>query len=193
MSPDVVATARTSGHDREYPVMCAASRLGCAAPDGARAHAKERPAVVDDVQLPVVVLAERNDQCAGLEHFRGPPCAVRCPDPSATVVAVEVDAGERRPARAAVAVAAGDGAAVRVRVLGAREDAARRARRIGRKAMAPLHGRPAEVRAARRRERQRVDLLPRILADVAEEQLAGGAIEAEAPWIAESEGPDLAA
>ncbi len=38
---------------------------------------------------------------------------------------------------------------------------------------------PAEVRAVGRHERQRVDLLPRALADVADPQVAGLAIEAE--------------
>ena len=53
--------------------------------------------------------------------------------------------------------------------------------------------RPAEVGAARASGRDEVDLLPRVLPDLADPQIAGEPVEREAPGIAEAVRPDLAA
>jgi hypothetical protein len=52
---------------------------------------------------------------------------------------------------------------------------------------------PAEVAASPRAARAggAIDLLPPALADIADPQVAGRPVEAEAPWVAQSEGPDL--
>src|SRR4051794_15842874 len=52
---------------------------------------------------------------------------------------------------------------------------------------------PAEVPAARAARAREVDLLHRVLADVADRQVAGAAVEREAPRVAEPVGVDLAA
>src|SRR4029453_9209754 len=54
-----------------------------------------------------------------------------------------------------------------------------------------LVGGPAEVRAARSRDRQVVDLLIAVVADVADRDRLGGAVEREAPRVAQAVGPDL--
>ena len=92
--------------------------------------------------------------------------------------------------RAAVDVAAGDRAAERVGVLGDREDVVRRRRAAGDAAVLALHDVPAVVAAARARVEFAVDLLVAILADVGDEEVAGRAVEADPPRVAQAPGPD---
>src|SRR5436190_19217136 len=56
-----------------------------------------------------------------------------------------------------------------------------------------LEDRPAVVLASLARRRAKVDLLPSVLADVTDVQVARGTIETESPKIAYSIGPDLSA
>jgi hypothetical protein len=57
--------------------------------------------------------------------------------------------------------------------------------------MVALENGPAEVCAFRFRQCDDVDLLPGVLPDVSDVQLTRGAIEAEAPRVAQTEGPDF--
>ena len=52
---------------------------------------------------------------------------------------------------------------------------------------------PAEVDAARAAAAHEVDLLDRVLPDVADHEVAGRAVEREAPGVAQTVGVDLAA
>src|SRR6266511_4505419 len=52
---------------------------------------------------------------------------------------------------------------------------------------------PAEVRAGGPAQRDGVDLLHDVLADVADPKVAGGAVEREAPRVAQAKRPDLGA
>ena len=110
---------------------------------------------------------------------------LQAPDETGAVVAVEVAADRRRDLRAAVDVAAGDGAAVRVRVLGDRRvvDAPRQQLRDPVVQVRALEAVPPEVRDRLRAALQVVDLLPRVLTDVADVEVAGLAVEAEAPRV----------
>ena len=60
-------------------------------------------------------------------------------------------------------------------------------------AVQPFHLSPAVIFAADARRGLEVDFLERVLADVADPEVAGRAVEAEAPRIAQTVRPDLAA
>ena len=135
---------------------------------------------------------------SSVAHRLGRTRRAHDPDSAAAVVAEEVAAAEQREVDAAVDVAAGHRAVVgaidRVAVLDHRErPAARQAARHRLVAVAALHVVPAVVHApaAATRRRRPVDLLPRILADVADPQVAGDPVERPAPRIAQPERPDL--
>src|SRR6202007_247030 len=91
-------------------------------------------------------------------------------------VAHDIAAGDRAPA---VAVALGDNGELRAGG--------------GLVEVAPpaLPGAPAEVRAARRALAREVDLLDRVLPDVADDEVVGDAVEREAPRVAQAVGIDL--
>ena len=114
------------------------------------------------------------------------------PRPARAPVAEHVLPLQRRNRAAAKHVAAGDRApAVVVPVLRHRVGlggAARAALQIV-GALAPA---PAEVETAHPR-RGVVNLLHRVLPHVADPHVAGGAIEREPPWVAQTDGPDLGA
>src|SRR5205823_5470818 len=99
-----------------------------------------------------------------------------------------------------VDVAAGDRAAAVPTVLGDGADARRAvAARTASVAVHPLHDWPAEVEAVSRggrhgsdhAGRHEVDLLVGVLADVADPEIAGGAVEGVAPRVAQAKGPNL--
>src|SRR5439155_26342122 len=94
----------------------------------------------------------------------------------------------------AVDDAARDGAAVAVAVL---QDGQRHAGHVaaggGREAVAALGDVPAVVLAAAAGGEADVHLLPLALADVGDHEVAGQAVEGEAPRVAQAVGPDLAA
>src|SRR5262245_52854052 len=155
------------------------------------------PRQVGDIDLAGFVLAERADAQRGVDELRGRPRAAvlaRAPDDAGAEVAVEVGAGQRGELAAAVAVAAGNRAlSGRVVVF---ED------RVGRHAHRALHGTVEDRRAflglpaviaAGDAGRLEIHLLARPLADVGDEQVAGLAVERDAPGIAHAERPDLAA
>src|SRR5205814_6889537 len=128
------------------------------------------------------------------EQHRRPPPALEVderPHAARAVVSEEVEAEHRRDFLPAVYVAAADRAvAAGMRILRDRLDVAREA--AAAICMRSLEDRPAIVLAALARARPDVDLLQCVLADVADVQRTGGAVEAEAPWIAQAVGPDLA-
>src|SRR5207248_3316453 len=110
-------------------------------------------------------------------------------DVAGTEVGEHVHAVHARDAIASVDVAAGDRAvAAAVGVL------VHRRNRTWCSAGGVVHvvafeARPAEVHAGGRHTRCEVDLLPRVLAHVADPHAAGGPVEAEAPGIAQPERP----
>jgi hypothetical protein len=143
--------------------------------------------VVGQVQLAGLVLAERRDPVAGREQLlRGPDAAVagQPPEASRAEVAVVVDA--------AVRVAAGHGAAEVVVVLGDGIDqpaGVAVARRV--EAARAFLEAPAVVLAAGARGRLEIDLLGLVLADVADVEVAGRAVEGDLPRVAQAVSPDL--
>src|SRR5438132_9079347 len=177
-------------------------------------------AQVDDVELAPRVEAERADveRAAGKEGrgvvLRGPGiAAAEAPDEAAAEVRVEVAPAQIGHAAAAVDEAAGDRAAGRVRRLGARAAALRRAvavvedgerepghgargerhgevRRV--EAVQTLHDVPAVVATARERGGgHEVDLLEEVLPDVGDVEVAGGAVEGVPPRVAQPLGEAL--
>src|SRR5207244_4353804 len=170
---------------------------------------EELAVVVDDVELSASVLAEGDDVVervtpAGSELGRAVDAVLRVatahaaegPDEGLAVVRVEIRAAEIGHAAAAVDESAGDRAG---RAVGVLEDgqgetvggirAAGRGVRL--ETMPALEDVPAVVLAARARRRLHVHFLPRILTDVADVEIPGHAVEAEAPRVADSERPDL--
>ena len=197
----VKAGARRSGAAAGR-VTPAGSRPTKGAGPGAGAAAREAvdgAAERRGVDAPAAVLAEARH----VRHGEGPACA-SCAAGSVApemvaraVVAVQVGAGELGQGDVAHHVAAGDRARRAVRVLDDRQDGARRsaapARRPGRCA-APSYVVPAVVGAgAVARGGGEVDLLVAVLADVADDEVAGVAVEGEAPRVAQAVGEDRGA
>src|SRR5581483_9352618 len=158
----------------------------------------------DDVELAVEVLAEGRqpfDPARGIERAgdvhdvdraAGRSAARRQePHPVRAVVAEEVAPRQLGDRSAAIDEAAGHGAprAPVVLVDGEREPG-RVAAGFGTEAVKALGDRPSEVEAALPR-RHVVDLLEAVLPDVADPEVAGGAIEAEAPRVPEALLPDV--
>ena len=107
-------------------------------------------------------------------------------------VGEHVAAAQRGHPGAAVDEAAGDGAPLVVGVL--RDRAHRRAALHGPAAVegrAALEGIPPEVDPARASAQTEVDLLDVVLADVPDPDVAAGAVEREAPGVAQAVGVDL--
>ncbi len=122
-----------------------------------------------------------------------PPCVAEAADPPLAVVGVEVVPAERRDAAAAVHVAAGDGAPLRVAVFQHRHHQPRPAAPLGgAEAPAPLHHAPPVVEPAARGG-DHVDLLQRALPHVGKVQQPGLAVEGEAPRVPHAARPDLVA
>src|SRR5690606_22508102 len=155
------------------------------------------PAVVGDVQLARRVLAEGRDVEARVDerrHLPPVPDAVGAPDAAGDVVPEDVRAAQVGHRAAAVDVAAGDRAAplAPVRVDDDRQHQARRvAAGAGLEAAVGLHDVPAVVLAPARAGGLEVHLLEGVLADVGDVEVAGLAVEAEAPGVAQPVGPDL--
>src|SRR5207249_1875700 len=116
------------------------------------------------------------------------------PNEVRAVIRVEVRAQIPGQAAAAVDDAARDGAALAVAVLQDRRRDAGRVAAGGRlEAVVALGHVPPVVLAAPAGGEADVDLLPLALPDVGDHEVAGGAVEGEAPGIAQAVGPDLAA
>src|SRR5262245_26429443 len=154
-------------------------------------------AQVGDIDLARLVLAEGADAQRGVDELRRRPRAAvlaRAPDDADAEVAVEVGSDQRGELGPAIAVAAGDRAlSGRVVVF---ED------RVGRNAQGALDGVVEDRRAflglpaviaAGDAGRLKIHLFARALADVGDEQVAGLAVERDAPGVAHAERPDLAA
>src|SRR5260221_6208939 len=125
------------------------------------------------------VVAERRHAYSGFDWRRFlPRLAVESQDPcpAIAVVAVDVEALHAREARPAIDVASGHRTAFFMAVLGdgQRETVARAVPHI---AMVTFHSIPAVVFPARARSRLIVDLLPGVLPDVADIEVAGIAVE----------------
>ena len=148
--------------------------------------------------MPAAVLAEgaqrRNGQAQRLIGCRRARERERAQVPDAEV-AVHVTSNERSEVGVAHHVAAGDRAPpARVVVVEDRWGVRtrRRARRTesGRRDV-PLHAAPAVVQPDGCPLRREVDLLARALPDVADREVAGGAVEREAPGVAQPVGVHL--
>src|SRR3954471_15171121 len=150
------------------------------------------------VELAVAVLAERRkliDLTVGADGAR---LALRtrreAPDRAGAVVAEHIATSHRRHRGAAVDVAAGDRAALTVRIDELRQDEIalaheRLVRVVGRLALEPA---PAVVRKrGDPRRRTEVDFLPRALADVPDPEVAVRPVERKAPRVAKAEADDL--
>src|SRR5206468_1686933 len=108
------------------------------------------------------------------------------------VVAVNVEALHPREARSAIDVAPDHRTAFFVAVFGDGHGEAF-ARALLHEAMVAFHLIPAIVLAARTGCLLEVDLFPGVLPDVADKEVAGRAVEREAPWIAQAVRPDFGA
>src|SRR5829696_2308753 len=117
------------------------------------------------------------------------------PDPSLTVVRVEVDALQRRELLPAVDRATHDRATTGrlvVRVLGHGQHADLRALgHGGRETVRALQELPTVVPPAAAAGGLHIDLLPEVLPDIADPEVAGLAVERERPRIAQTPVPDL--
>src|SRR5688500_5264682 len=117
------------------------------------------------------------------------------PDPAGDEVGSEVDPLERGVGITAINMSTDHGrAAGRImRVFGYRQDADLRTVRIHavREAMGPLEELPTVVEPALTAGRFEVDLLPEVLPDIADPEVARLAVERELPWIADTECPDF--
>ena len=119
----------------------------------------------------------------------GIPVPAQGPDLAGAEVAEQVAAGQLRPAAALVHEPPDHGDSLLVPVLEYRRDETGLITPIGIPAHCPLHARPAVVAAPL----DEVDLLAVLLADVPHPDQPGERVEAEAPGIAQAEGPDLLA
>src|SRR5205823_3555609 len=138
------------------------------------------------IELARFVLAEGRYASLRRDELRAPRAVLvdlRRPQVPRAEVGVNVAPRQHRHACATIAVPAGDDVAARgiVSVLDDRAhvaDQIAELRRRSEQVIALAHA-PAIVGAARRTARLEVDLLPQSLADVANEEIAGQAIEAE--------------
>src|SRR5207244_4290939 len=152
------------------------------------------------VQLAGRVLGERRERRdLGRRDARAaaqlPVHRAQTPDPASAVVAVEVPTARRRDCVTPVDVTARDRAvSVLVLVGDDREDElpARVHLLAGREARAALPDAPAVVvQHPLLGGRAHVDLLPRVLADIADVEIAGRAVPREAPRVAQPVAGDL--
>src|ERR1019366_8823875 len=146
--------------------------------------------MVDDVNLLVVVFAEGNDALLALGQLLVPNDFVAveagAPDFARHPVAAQVDAGEFLQTFATVDIPAGDGGRLGVgKVQGRGDDRRGAAFAFGAHRLRAFHDRPAIVAAFL----DAIDHLPLLPADIADPEIAGRAIEAHAPGIAEAIGP----
>src|SRR5690606_8590509 len=145
---------------------------------------------VRDVELAVRVFGEGGNIQSGLEAFvhvqRGLGIARYVPDASAHEVGEQITANEAWNGGAAVHVSAGDGLAQLVGVLSDRREqrADRCAARVVER-FAAFEATPAVIATAH----HAVHFLDVRFAHVAQPEIAGLAIEAPAPWIAQAPGP----
>src|SRR5215211_7583493 len=158
--------------------------LGIEAVDGAL----ERGGV--DVSLPVFAEGAQGwhvDPQSPVVARLGPGFRGEAAKLALAVVAVEVAAVEGGEIAVTYDVAPGDGAAAVATVDGHRRHRVRRLLVLV-EAVRSLERRPSEVRAGAVSDA--VDLLERVLADVAYPQIARLAIKGEAPWVAQAVGVD---
>ena len=161
-----------------------ASVVGCEAIEPAH--------VVDDVQLARVVGAEAGDVEGRVDQLPVPDglgaIVLDPPDVAGGPVAVDVGPDQVGQVRAAVDPAAGERAGLAVGVLGGRRRDRVGARlALGVEDVAPLDEAPAVIGPLL----DQVDLLPEVLAVLADPELARLAVVAEPPGVAQAIGPEL--
>ena len=159
---------------------------------GRRLEAIEPAHLVDDVQLAGVVGAEAGDVEGRIDQLAVPDglraVVLDPPDAAGGPVAVDVGPDQLGQAGAAVDPAAGERAGLAVGVLGGRRRDRVGARlALGVEDVAPLGEAPAVVGPLL----DQVDLLPEVLAVLADPELARLAVEAQPPGIAQAVGPEL--
>ncbi len=130
--------------------------------------------------------------------LRGPHARVgagRRPEQVGAFVCRRVGARERRDRVAAIAIAADDRDARRMRVVEDRRRVARRRRAAqrtdARRADVAFHDPPAVIASGCARPGIEIDLLARALAHVADKEIAGQPVEREAPRVAQAVRPDF--
>src|SRR5580765_2575466 len=194
------------GSCRRKPDRSASARLD----DEELAVGRVLATVVDDVELAARVLAEGADgadRASARGELPGVVADVLCvaagdareaPDEARAEVAVEVPAAEVGHPAAAVHEPAGDRAPARMPGAGRRavlrvavlEDRRREPARVapsrGIEAVPALHATPAVVHAGHEGRGLHVDLFPAVLSHVGDVEVAGGAVEAVAPRVAEA-------
>ena len=160
----------------------------------------ERPCVVSVIELSCLVFPKSRDWRPGVEEFGSRPIPTtiggRSPDPPRAEVAIDVRARQLRNLCPSVAVSPYDRASSgTVRFMVIFEDWQRQGAVVavgGRiKAVRPLHASPPVILPSPTASGREVYFLPRILADVANEQIASKSIEAESPGIAQAQRPHL--
>src|SRR5271157_6122123 len=154
-------------------------------------------AVIDQVDLSGFVQPKRGDPGPGLEeglHLKGVPGGMnQSPDGTGTVIAKEIDPSPFGQGRSAVDIAASHRTAVGMRILGHRPGERRTPRRLTLIRMQTFIITPAEIQAAWRAGRDKIDLLPFVLTDVGDVKVAGQTIERKAPGVAQPIRPDFRA
>src|SRR6185503_14412006 len=167
----------------------------CAEARGAAAINAVNRAVlrVGNIDFACLILAKRRDAEAGREQPPIAPLAslaLYSPDGAAAIITVNIGASQSRRKASAIHEATRNRAAIRARVFGNRKHQALCAASIL-EAVRSFHPIPSVILAAPARRRLVVYFFKRVLADIGDPQSTCGAIEAEAPRIAQAEGPDF--
>jgi hypothetical protein len=151
--------------------------------------------IVGQVDVAGFVLTERADREAAGQQLcalpRAPGAAER-PHPPAAVVREEIEPLHSGVESPPVDETPGDRAPLVVSVLEHRLHQPGLSARVGVEAVARLHDPPPVVLASGASGRLKVDLLVLILTDVGDVEIAGATVEGKAPWVSETERPDLA-
>src|SRR5262245_54329326 len=158
---------------------------------------KQPPGERSDVQLAARVLPERAQSPADRQRRPVPALRRRTTGvakrahPAAAEIPVEVDAGEPGNTAAAIDVSAGHRAPVGVPILDGGEREPRLGAARGLEAVESFHHVPPVVHPARAGRGEDIDFLPEILADIADVEIPGPAIERKAPRVPQPVEPDL--
>src|SRR5215470_3676357 len=158
---------------------------------------KQTPGERSDVELTARVLPERAQSPADRQRRPVPALRRRTTGvakrahPATAEISVEVDAGEPGDAAAAIDISAGHRAPDGVPVLDDGQREPRLAAARGLEAVQSFHHVPPVVHPAGAARGEDIDFLPEILADIADVEIPGRAIERKAPRVPQPVEPDL--